>query len=557
MTARKWIVKNLHWFFFALVVLGTLYMDVWVANWLLDGDASQLMAKGWLIAQQRNLFTTDVYLTTEVCFFDTSAIAAFFFLFIRDWTTVRILTTIVLQAWYVTGFLFLCRQSRVSWPAAVTTAGMMLLPISMSYARSVLYHLYYLQYFGDTFWLLYLIVRLVSTPEDRKQRWLWWLLGAAWFYIGTIGIRYMLIVGIPLILYTFVTVLQKLKSYELNDLQMRHSKGAFWQNDAAWLLKIVMLTVVCFAAGYMIYSQILLPRFQPDDTSSTWFYPEVSAERYADIFMGWLIATGVRSSMLPLVGLRGCSLAASLVLFGCLFGFSAKGLLERSQDPLSARLPRSLFLISFAATTLIFAFETYDEFARFYELYYLPVIVMAFPVLAQELSGLRCRGVSAAKHLICWVTCFCILFQGAYSLYFIRFERNEMDEWSGLWYTEMNTVDQLLDCVDFMQNNGYTHGFIDYWYANTMMEMSDGTLNVAGLEADYVESDSLVIHDWGTFKSAFEPQNLPEKVMVFAKHKDCWLFEKNHPDACLVHEGWYLNGYEVDSSLITIGKERP
>ena len=131
---------NLHWIFFVLVVLLTVYMDVYVANNLLDGDASQLIAKGWLIKEQGNLFTDDLYLTTEVSFFDTSTLASLFFLFFDDWTLVRILTTVTMQAACVAAFLFLCSQSKVRFPQALTVAGLLLLPVSIPYARCVQYH---------------------------------------------------------------------------------------------------------------------------------------------------------------------------------------------------------------------------------------------------------------------------------------------------------------------------------------------------------------------------------------------------------------------------------
>ena len=95
-TWKQKLLKNLHWLFLGAAALLTLYMNIYVAASLLDGDASQMMQRGWLIAREKNLFTRDVYLTTDASFMDASVVAAFFFLFISDWTLVRVMTMVTL-----------------------------------------------------------------------------------------------------------------------------------------------------------------------------------------------------------------------------------------------------------------------------------------------------------------------------------------------------------------------------------------------------------------------------------------------------------------------------
>lgn len=114
----------------------------------------------------------------------------------------------------------------------------------------------------------------------------------------------------------------------------------------------------------------------------------------------------------------------------------------------------------------------------------------------------------------------------------------------------MDTVDRVRDCADFMRENGYTHGFIDYWHATPMIELSDGALNVAGITESYRSADHIEMYRWGIAKSPFEPENMPEKVIVFIEREKAYDFEAAFPQIPLVHEGWIFNGYEADSSLI-------
>ena len=528
-------------------MLLTVYMDVYVANNLLDGDASQLIAKGWLIKEQGNLFTDDLYLTTEVRFFDTSAIAAFFFLFFNDWTIVRILTTITLQAWYVLGFLFLCRQSGVKLPQAITSAGMLMLPISIPYARCVLYHLYYLQYCADVYWIMGLTVYSLIVPKGNKCRSTQALICLWWFYAGTIGIRYMLIIGVPMLAYTVYVCLRKLDRYQWRNGEI-HGEEPFMRTDEFGLLRIMIVGCICFAVGFMINVLIVAPTYSVNPTSS-WYLPYNSVNQYSNIFAGLMIAAGVRDTAMDLVSLRGVSLIAALIIIGWSICYSSRVVFSRKerQKLIAIHFPQGMLFFSLVTTTLVFMF---DSVYRLYELYYVPVISLIFLVVAYGISRFSEKTESVAWKLMTLVVCLCILFQGAYSLLYLRVEKNEMDAWGGLSYREMDTVDQVRDCVDFMQQNGYTHGLISYWCANTMIEMTDGELNMIGLRLKYDEEFPIKMQRWGSVRSAFSEENLPEKVIIFVHRGDADQFEENIDVGNPVHEGWIFNGYEVDSALI-------
>lgn len=140
-----------HWIFLGLMILITVYMDVYVAQHILDADTSEDVYHGWIIAQQHNPFTRDVYFSTELRLLDVASVFALFFPFTSDWTLVRILGSIAMQAWYVISFLYLCRQAGLRRSGAVFGAGLLLLPFSTPYARVVLYHLYYILYAANAF----------------------------------------------------------------------------------------------------------------------------------------------------------------------------------------------------------------------------------------------------------------------------------------------------------------------------------------------------------------------------------------------------------------------
>ena len=540
---------KLHWLFLAAVLVLTLLMDVYMAERILDGDASQPLVSGWVMAQQRNPFTADLYLTTEFPVFDASYIACLFFLFIDDWSLVRILTTFASQLWYLLGFWYLLRQSGVKKPQAAAASGMLLLPLSIPYARIILYHMYYLADVANVFWIAGMTVRLMREPRGQSRHTVTWaLLAAMWLFAGMEGIRYMMLIGVPMLAWLAMDTLDTLRSYQWADCRLT-GPVPLRKTACFRLLLILAVSCCCFLAGYVINRCYLLRFFEAGNTSASWYLPETSAQRYADIFHGWLKANGIRVTIEQLVGVRGLSIAACLLFFSCMLVSSFRALPGRAdrQEETGKRFVRGIYVCSLATTTLIFVF---DSAFRHYELYYVPIVALAFPVLAQEMAAFQDRGVPAARKLLLVLSCACVLFQSAYSAYFIAADKQKLDTWTGLSYTETNTADQVRDCISYMQDNGYTHGFIDYWYANPMIELSDGSLFVGPLSNEYLSDKTLHMYRWGTLKSAFDPEKMPEKVMVFIKRKECVAFENVFPDAPLLMEGWIFNGYELDSSLI-------
>lgn len=531
--------KNWHWFFFALVILLTVYMDVYIAQNVLDSDTSEDVYHGLTIARENNPFSKDVYLSTELRLLDIASVFALFFKFTGDWTVVRICGTVVMQAYYVLAFWFLCRQVGITRKSTVVGAGLLLLPFSTPYARLALYHLYYILYFANTFWILALTLKVLCSKKLPVVPGC--ILCLLWAFVGINGIRHMMIIGLPLLAFTAIELLRTLKCYRWEDSRLVGEKP-FLQTDAARLAVIMTVSCICFLAGFVFGSEILQPYFDVVDMSAVRFKPIYGPERYTDIFNGLLIAIGVRNSDLPLIGLRGLSLIAALMSFGYATLLSLHGLKEERDT--SRRMVRAIYGLALVTTTLIFVFE---QGGRFYDQYYVPVLFLVFPVLAQEWDCLKDATVSVSRKLLILLTCLCLLFQGAYTMWFLRVDREEMDEWNGLSLTEMKIVDYVQDYVAFMKENGYTHGMINYWYANVMMEVADGEITVAPLQVYTNDEGKLVLalDRWGTSRSAFAPENLPEKIIAFVQLGAASEFERDYPHAMQLYQDNSVNAYEI------------
>ena len=538
-TAFRALKKNWHWIFFALIVLVTVYMDVYMAQNVLDSDTSEDVYHGLTIARENNPFTRDVYLSTELRLLDIATVFALFFKFIGDWTVVRICGTIVMQAYYVLAFWYLCRQAGISRKSTVVGAGLLLVPFSTPYARLVLYHLYYILYFANAFWIFALTLKVLlkkRLPVPSAC-----ILCGLWVFVGINGIRHMMIIGLPLLAFTVIELLRTLGRYRWEDGRLIGDEP-FLRTHALRLMGIMMASCVCFLIGYVFGSEILQPYYGVESLDSVTFKPVHGPDRYTDILNGFLIAIGVRNSDLPLIGIRGVALAAALLSFGCLMFLSLRSLKENSRT--ARRMVCSLFALSMITTTLIFVFE---RGGRFYEQYYVPVLFLAFPVVTMQWDDLKNSLVPVSRKLLVVMTCLCLLFQGVYTVWFLRVDQWDYDDWNGLSLTQMNIVDKAYDYVEFMRENSYSHGMIDYWYANVMMEVADGEITMAPLQVyNNAQGDPVItVYKWGTSRTAFEHENLPEKIVAFIDAASAAEFEQDYPHAVSVYQDSSMSGYEI------------
>ena len=523
--------KQSHWLLLGLVILLTLYMDVYVARNVLDGDASDLLYCGNIFAKEKNLFSTNYYYSTEVRLLGLSSVFSFFFLLTGQWTLVRVLGTITVQTIYVLSFLFTTRQAGLSRKTRVTVAALSLLPFSIPYARIALYHLYYALYLANMFFITGLTLwTLRRGKEGLKQALLpAVLLGLLWIFVGLNGIRHMLLIGIPLLVGCIVELLRAFR-------KAPWVYGKPWRQQTllhteAFRLTLLMVgSCLCFLAGFVVNQHVLLPYYGIVNSSSAWYAPIQTAQRYADIWNGWLTAIGVRNSALSLVGIRGLSLAAALVSFVWLLYRSVCFL--RKGGTMEQRLLGGLYALSMFSTTLVFVF---DSGCRFYELYYVPVIVLALPTLALELDDHP--PVLTARKALCFLVSLCFLFQGAYSAWYLRVERRNMDTWSGLTHQDLTCADECRDCVAFMQENGYQYGMMPYWHANVMIELSNGSLTILPYE-DAAPPEEIQVYHWGTSRLNCQRENLPDELVVFVPHGEADRFAASHDGARLVWEGW-------------------
>ena len=373
------------------------------------------------------------------------------------------------------------------------------------------------------------------------------MLTLLWIFVGLNGVRHMLIIGAPMLLFAFIALIQA-----MNDCgwaaRTPWRQQALWHTDAVRLVWIMLGSCLCFLTGYILNQQVLAPYYQLAWSPVLNVTPTLAPEKFTKVLNMWLMAIGARRTEEPLVSMRGVALGAALFpAVYCLICSLGKW----REKALGKAMLQSLLGLSMLISTGLFLLE---GTTRYYELYYVPVLALTFPLLAVALDKLPAQKLG--QRALTVIACLCLVFGGGYTAKFMLTKDETMDGWSGLNFGNMNVVEELRDCVEFMQEEEYTHAVIDYWYANPMMELSNGELTVAPMELTFAENeaqeDTLSISPWGTSKTAFRPENLPDTVLVFLRwENELPTFLERFPDAVLVWESAPFSACEIDKELLT------
>ena len=536
--------------FFALTVLVTLYMDVYMARNIMDGEASGLLYRAFIMARENNLFTTEgLIYSNEIGIFGVSYYFAPFFKLFSSWTMVRVCGTAFMQALYTLSFLYLTKQLEIGKPARWFSASLLLLPFSTTYARMILYHLYYLPFLTYSFFLLGLLLRLLKAPREtpRKAVLPAVLFALLWVAVGMNGVRHLIILLAPLFVQYAVLVLLDLR--HTNDLRgWLRTNDMRERNTLLRLLVLLMYSLVFFFIGYLLNVKYLIPYYSSVNVSEgTLLMPFVDADKLGWVLSVFLICIGFRNSALSAMSARSAALAFSLLSFGFI-GWCSYHSGYRSKEETS--LPRKWIYGSYLSmllfTLFIFVFN-WGVWA--YENYFVPAVVIAFPILAMELDRLKDACLSCARRVLILLTCVAFLFQSGYTIYWLHHKNTSLlDIWSGINYHEVMITDCNQDCVDFMHIYGYTYGMLPYWFANTAIEMSDGDLVIAPYSINE-ETGHIELMDIPS-RPTFTRAELPDTIIVFVQNDLREVFLESYPSAEYVHNGANFSGMEVATDLI-------
>jgi len=439
------------------------------AQWL-NSDHSSEMVLGKLLADENTFVSRNWQYSTEIrLIYQTIFIMPLFKLIGRyeNWALIRAFAILLNNMVLVLSYLFMARQMKVQTKWICITGLFLIIPISAVYWDIVIFGGYYAFLITQLFCCLGLIIRLINNAETAKKTTLidFILFTALSFVLGVQGIRFLLCIHIPLLISCiYLYSIKAQKKYFL-------------------LFMGCYSFVVCcigFAVNYLLHFWYSFHSFENMRLVNLYdeFFPKLGQSL---VCLAGFFGLSAENSLLSAKGLF--SVIAIIGTF-ILFWIVLKLFRQRAEYQF---IP-VFFLVSVIFN--IFVFIVVDEIITLR--YFIPFMVLYIPLTAIlfEYSEKTC-GYLKRMAIVSGIVLF--VFGQGY-LNFQSFPGQDIN--SG----RRGYIQYLLD-------NQLDYGFATFWNANVTTELTNGKIELAGLNPDGLDTDAnqLKIHNWASYKHHSNP----------------------------------------------------
>lgn len=464
---------------FLLSALVSAAVTWYVTGTYLDSDSASELVLAKHLADTRQLLSQDWIYGTELRVFQMQWVFAPLMCFLNNWHLVRFLGTMILQTAYILSFAYMARQAGFRWQTIWYGAALLLLPVSVTYGRIVLYHTYYITYITMSLLIFGLVLNLNRTFRPRKLR-SWLLVGvlmAVSFLSGTNSIRQMMITHAPML---FSIVLLSLRQ----DTPESRS-AAILSRPALRLLAFALVAAACSFAAVK-FNQAVLHKYFTDNP----YYSEATnlmeAACLRNMVYGYLHQFGFRISV-PLLSLFGILSVASLVAFG--YGLYVS--VVQIRDGLTPRGLVMLQLFSFS-TVMAVVFLLTADIHTYFPLYLCLMWPWAvLPLVEGWGSNPKQYSPLHKNRIFAWIAALTVIFSGWLNVAWFFRAPGLSQAYEGLYYQERDTASRLSGASEFLLENGYQIGYAGYWNANVVTEMTNGAVRMIGLTASDDSEDGI------------------------------------------------------------------
>ena len=437
----------------------------------------------------------------------------------EDWRMVRFVGTVLMQAFLVLSFGYLLRQVKASRESFFIGASLLLMPYHFAYGVNVLYGVFYTHFLIAEFIMVGLVLSIGRKSSKHiaviVRMLLLFVLGFG-FSLG--GPRTLLNIGGPLFLASSVL---------LRSVPLRKNR----------MFIASTLCVVACLAGYLINTTLLL------DIQSTRSYPLIT--RFAlfgrlDVILLNLLKNFGFQNRVILTTLTGVFAITGTLLFLCYAVFcictlKQDALRDDTSIPHGEKLLRLMAVFSLCVMVIykVFIHDTNDN-----ETYYILITVWFIPCLMTSFS----REKVIFRRRIILVLCTMMYFTGLYSLAsFVR--PDEYPQLDSVTFHNIKTASNLEGSVNFLQEEGFTFGYAEFWSASVVTEKSDGTISVAAVTLQPDEQKPL---DRNTLLSLDEVINhKDERPFILLTMAEEQTLLNSHPNVMASMNRIYADGLYV------------
>jgi hypothetical protein len=429
-------------------------------NWL-NSDHSSEMVLSKLLSQENKLVTSSWKYSTEIRLVYQQIFMMPLFKLFDDWRMIRTITVLLNNILLVASYFFMMKQLKIAAKWTLLTSYFLLFPINAVYWDIVTFGGYYVFFLAMFFCCMGLFFRLLNGIGGKGAFVLFCIISIV---LGTGGIRALMDIQVPLFIAGIC-------AYRFSPAKKETSPP---------VLSIVSL-VLC-GVGFMV-NIILHIFFQFHSYSGM----NVSAlreeffQKLGSILFEFIAYFGYTENS-KLLSPNGLFSLLSLALLGFLFVCAVRIVRRyyKTEKTSSGNILSSaevficlFFTVSSIFHIAIFQFLDGDITLRYFIPFlflYIPVLAVIFKYTAKKLPPIKATSVSAFITMI-------VMVQGA-----IKFQEIVPADWTSA----------RSGYIQYIEEHNLSYGFATFWNANVTTELSNGKIEMAGLNPDNIHT----LHNW-------------------------------------------------------------
>ena len=450
---NEWLLIGL----LLLVLAVTAVINFHVAHHVLDDDASSELMLAELLYREKSLYSEDFYYSTEF-FVQNQLIYGFLFNFFDGWANVRFIGTCIIQLIYLTSFVYMMSQSGLGRKAILVSACLIMLPFTVVYGRTILYHGYYVWNFIPTYLLTGLLFSFLK-GEDVSR-------GSSVFrMILVIFISFLsCFLYIRQVFLTMIPIVGCLFFYLLSHSRNGQPPWRKWM-----LIPVVMLAFG--GLGMLCNSSFLIPTLRLYKQTEQ-YLNVLSPAHWGPMLAAFFTQFGYRTKvkMFSLVGIL--SLGGLFNAF-VLTSLSVRDMKESDSGDFRVYSLRTMLPVNLLVTLFIFIFGDIPFRLQVdYSRYLVPASVWIIPMLC-SFHAIK-EKLPHIKRIIFLLCCIIFILNGIFNSVSFLNSKNFGQPYDGIAYDNPHLVDDLQTAVEYIRVHDYEYGYAFAGVANTLVEVMNG-----------------------------------------------------------------------------------
>lgn len=451
---------KIEWLLLGILILTLVWsfgINYHVSRHVLDDDAASEMMLAEVLHREKSLYSEDFYYSTEY-FVQNQLVFGFLFHFFDGWANVRFLGTSIIQLLYLASFLFMMSQSGIGRKGALGGAVLLMLPFTVVYGRTILYHCYYVSNFIFEFLLMGLFFSFFRHPQASK--------GSVCFRAALL----LIVSGLSCFLYVRQIILVMIPMMICLFFFLLASSGAQPHPYRKWML-LPAAVLAAGALGMLLNTRLLIPSldlYEQAEQNLGVLSPAAWGPIIAAFFTQFGFRTGVKIfSPVGILSLGGffCALV---------WGYRSIRDLFRTDIPdFREYLLRTMLPAGLGLNLLIFIFgeipfrlqSDYSRYLALASVWIVPMICCqwkqkeSFPHIKRIIT-LLCTALFVMNALFNGVS---FLRSGSFG-----------QPYDGISYDDPRLADDLQAPIEFIRSQNYSCGYAMAGHANTLVELMNG-----------------------------------------------------------------------------------